>query len=108
MWKPAGFHIFIYMVNLKLLFSHDDVGDGGDLSVGDGTVAVEVGILLGELRRGLSLLGIDHLHKVGGIHLFVAVGIAPEADIHGEGYRLLDFIIIVTNGIITCSCRLRN
>lgn len=108
MWKPAGFHIFIYMVNLKLLFSHDDAGDGGDLNVGDRTVAVKVGILPGELRRGLFLLGIDHLHKVGGIHLFVAVGIAPEADVHFEGYCLLGFIIIVTYGIITRSCRLRN
>ena len=64
-----------------MLLAQDDLGDLVDVGVGDLAVAVDVGIILLELRRRLALRLIDHLHDVGSVHLVVAVGVALEADL---------------------------
>ena len=64
-----------------MLLGQDDLSDLGDVGVGDLAVAVDVGVILLELRRRLALRLIDHLHDVGSVHLVVAVGIALEADL---------------------------
>ena len=64
-----------------LFLGQDDLGDLSDVGIGDLAVAVDVGIILLELRRRLALRLIDHLHDVGSVHLVVAVGVALEADL---------------------------
>ena len=82
-----------------MLLCQDDLGDFGDVGIGDLAVAVDVGVILLELRRSLALRLIDHLHDVGSVHLVVAVGVALEADLkRGRAADGIVAAVLISNG----------